>query len=1268
MSHSTATLRSLYVNVGGKTDIHIDRDTRDYDMICFAETHRGEGDAPYTTVPGFTAYECNRAAGKKGGMAVLMNNSSKLVGTGTGVKVRSDPSAGIVWVEAGTSCLLVAVCYFSPKGSRLYSQGILHPDPLQQLFGGIVDGQSRGLKCIIMGDMNIRVGRRCHDVPVCTGSDSGPPTLQQVQQEFRTLYTEVPRTRESHDHEFHSDWGNRLMHGLQAAGIVLLNGRAPGDEQGRFTYHQPPGRGTGRQGHSAIDLCCVSAEWYRHVRRFQVSDFDLSMSSDHSMIEVHMELPCMYTPRANRTRVCRPVGHDAVQAYRANLQTVDHVFASIWEDMQQGRLSLASAVSAISSVLELCCRQPDQPRQRRGHSDSAPWFDEECAGPCERFRAAYAAYLRHRQALGGIVPQDDPVFVASREARTAYKRVVRRKRREYAKQRQLDHLDAYFSRHSRDFWQAFKDNKHPPCPVTDPAEWTSHFMQLFGTEPAPLQFTEEQVTMLQRLHDRHVVHPTESELDTLNRDFTVDDIEIAMHMLPRRKAADAHGLTCELLKAAVCAENEDSDGESDQGDEPGVVAPHLVACLAHILQHLPSTAEYPEHMAVGKLAPVPKKGTIPTDRTTYRGICISSVFSQLHDRMLTSRADHWVESKQLRAITQCGFRKEHGTLDALFVMHHMHNKYKHLRKPIYLCYVDFKKAFDMVRRDAMINRAKQLGMHGKFLAALQQIFDNISLAVCVNGVRGEQFKTYKGTKQGSTLSPLCFGIFIEQLHELITMQLPGAGPLVDGMRVPDIMYADDVKLIATSCPAELQHLLDVLHLFCTLFDMEVNLSPQKTCILVLRRAGSSVPAGLKWYYNGQEVPVCDQYTDLGCLYHDTKGIKTAADALAAPARRAMHGMLTKCRKEHIVQPDFKLRLFDTVVEPVMSYGCQVWGPDMFYGKLHAPMESAADRLQLDYIRIMAGVGRQVERYILLAEYGRYPIMWHWIALATRWWVRLTGMNADRLAYRAFKDDIRLMLDGCKDCWTFKLLDTLTHMGIVQASQWKPNNGSQVTVDTILQLCISETAVVDALQSLFDSTWNSEPAHGPREALCPSQQIMHATYNSWIRDGANIPTYMKSHGLSFCMVQCISRYRLGWHKLAIQTGRHNGTPRMDRVCQMCKVLGHKDDDGNEPVEDAMHFLLECRALDLVRDKYPALHHPAVLPGSSKEVHMKFIMNYRDPVMLAQCLLDMQERREQCLTLLDTPDGVTQMVEQMAGYIPVDHNIQRHLAAEASYDDI
>jgi hypothetical protein len=37
------------------------------------------------------------------------------------------------------------------------------------------------------------------------------------------------------------------------------------------------------------------------------------------------------------------------------------------------------------------------------------------------------------------------------------------------------------------------------------------------------------------------------------------------------------------------------------------------------------------------------------------------------------------------------------------------------------------------------------------------------------GALGEQFSTAAGTKQGSELSPLLFGLFIELLHELIKL-------------------------------------------------------------------------------------------------------------------------------------------------------------------------------------------------------------------------------------------------------------------------------------------------------------------------------------------------------------------------------------------------------------------------------------------------------------------------------------------------------------------
>jgi hypothetical protein len=173
-------------------------------------------------------------------------------------------------------------------------------------------------------------------------------------------------------------------------------------------------------------------------------------------------------------------------------------------------------------------------------------------------------------------------------------------------------------------------------------------------------------------------------------------------------------------------------------------------------------------------------------------------------------------------------------------MQHLITKHRFINKVLYVCYVDFQKAFDMVRREEVLARARQLGMGGPFLQALEKWLVNSLLSVSVNGQQGEAFPTHRGTKQGGRLSPLLFGLFVEQLHELLLQQLPGAGPRVGGMCVPDILYADDVKLL-TNRVEHVQQLLDVLHLFCTLFDMQVNVSPHKTCIVVYGTPAGDLP-------------------------------------------------------------------------------------------------------------------------------------------------------------------------------------------------------------------------------------------------------------------------------------------------------------------------------------------------------------------------------------------------------------------------------------------
>ena len=75
----------------------------------------------------------------------------------------------------------------------------------------------------------------------------------------------------------------------------------------------------------------------------------------------------------------------------------------------------------------------------------------------------------------------------------------------------------------------------------------------------------------------------------------------------------------------------------------------------------------------------------------------------------------------------------------------------------------------------------------------------------------EPFECVMGVKQGCPLSPTLFGLYLDDLeqvfrvhHDLLDL------PSLPVQRVPVLLYADDLALVATS-PEGLQAQLDLLH-------------------------------------------------------------------------------------------------------------------------------------------------------------------------------------------------------------------------------------------------------------------------------------------------------------------------------------------------------------------------------------------------------------------------------------------------------------------------
>jgi hypothetical protein len=101
---------------------------------------------------------------------------------------------------------------------------------------------------------------------------------------------------------------------------------------------------------------------------------------------------------------------------------------------------------------------------------------------------------------------------------------------------------------------------------------------------------------------------------------------------------------------------------------------------------------------------------------------------------------------------------------------------------------------------------------------------------------------------------------------------------------------------------------------------------------------------------------------------------------------------------------------------------------------------------------MAGAGSGSKQQLLLYDFACSPVSHHWVAVTVRWWgTLLLECNIGRMATRALRDDVLFMLFGCKDCWSYKLLNTLTMLGVVTRSQWDPAVTRGLRAADVLQL-------------------------------------------------------------------------------------------------------------------------------------------------------------------------------------------------------------------------
>jgi hypothetical protein len=110
-----------------------------------------------------------------------------------------------------------------------------------------------------------------------------------------------------------------------------------------------------------------------------------------------------------------------------------------------------------------------------------------------------------------------------------------------------------------------------------------------------------------------------------------------------------------------------------------------------------------------------------------------------------------------------------------------------------LCFVDLKKAYDTVSREALWDTLENLGFAGKFMNILKALYARDNIQVVVNGIRSEPIYPSRGLKQGCPLSPVLFSIYIMKLSKDLNKTKEGIW--IGGIIVSALFFSDDLVLV-----------------------------------------------------------------------------------------------------------------------------------------------------------------------------------------------------------------------------------------------------------------------------------------------------------------------------------------------------------------------------------------------------------------------------------------------------------------------------------------
>lgn len=248
--------------------------------------------------------------------------------------------------------------------------------------------------------------------------------------------------------------------------------------------------------------------------------------------------------------------------------------------------------------------------------------------------------------------------------------------------------------------------------------------------------------------------------------------------------------------------------------------PILAPLLNTLFNKVLDCKTIPDEWAKSDIVLIYKKGN-PADIGNYRPISLQPTLYKLFASCLEERLAKYTE--KLQPVEQAGFRRNYSTVDHIYCLELVIEKYEEMNRPLYLAFIDYAKAFDSISHGSIWKALQECEVPTEAIEIIQDIYKKSKSRIILDK-SGTEIGIYRGVRQGDPLSPRIFITVLQSI--MMTLKWENKGININGKLLSNLRFADDIVLFAESAP-QLEIMIQEIYDVSVAIGLQLNTTKTK---------------------------------------------------------------------------------------------------------------------------------------------------------------------------------------------------------------------------------------------------------------------------------------------------------------------------------------------------------------------------------------------------------------------------------------------------------